>query len=208
MVDPLTHLRAIASDLTTTPGQLVDALAACASLPDFPVDRFVFVLRSGGWANVHLAREQATCACDSYADDHAYGAARRALEERTRNRDAALSAFWTERGVDARDGAAASSLVRHASGYGGNFTTAANGGLDCRLSRKVGWRYEPATLAELPHNTKPFGLACVATVGNLRRLSALGIVEHRDRRLYFTPAIVDALRAAGFIDADGREVKP
>lgn len=205
MVDPLTHLRAIASDLTTTPGQLVDALAACASLPDFPVGDFIMRLTPDGWT---VPRAYAIRACDSYADDHAYGAARRALEERTRNRDAALSAFWTERGVEARDGAAASSLVRHASGHGGNFTTAANGGLDCRLSRKVGWRYEPATLADVAPNTKPYNIGNVATVSNLRRLSALSIVEHRDDRLYFTPDIVEDLRAAGFIDADGREVKP
>lgn len=207
-MDPLDNLRAIASDLTTTPGQLVDALAACASLPDFPVDRFRFVLQPGGWANVQITREQAVRACDRYADDHAYGVALRAREERTRNRDAALSAFWTERGVEARDGAAASSLVRHASGYGGNFTTAANGGLDCRLTIGHWTSGRPATLAEVAPNTKPYNIGNVATVGNLRRLSALGIVEHRDQRLYFTPAIVDALRAAGFIDADGREVKP
>ena len=66
-MDPLTHLRAIASDPTTTPGQLVDALAACASLPDFPVDRFVFVLHPGGWANVQMIRKQAIYACDDYA---------------------------------------------------------------------------------------------------------------------------------------------
>lgn len=207
-MDPLAHLRAIASDPTTTPGQLVDALAACASLPDFPVDRFTFVLRSGGWANVQIAREQAVRACDSYADDHAYGVALRAQQERTRNRDAALSAFWTERGVEARDLAAASSLVRHASGRGGNVTTAANGGLDCRLTVGDWPNSRPATLAEVSPTTKPFGLERAATVGNLRRLSALGIVEHRDQRLYFTPAIVDALRAAGFIDADGKAVKP
>lgn len=207
-MDPLNHLRAIASDPTTTTGQLVDALAACAALPDFPCDRFVLRLFSNGWSNMRLTREQAIRACDTYAEAHASGVAQRALVERTRNRNAALATFWTERGVDARDVPSAMDLVSRTHGYGDNVTTAANGGLECRLRREVYHRFVPASLAEVAPATKPFNYGSVPTVANLRRLAALGIVEHRDDRLFFTPAIVDALRAAGFIDADGREVKP
>lgn len=101
MIDPLDNLRTVAQDPASTTGQIVDALAACASLPDFPTDRFRLALQPSGWANVQITREQAVRACNSYADDHAYGVALRAQRDRERNRDTALRAFWTERGVEA-----------------------------------------------------------------------------------------------------------
>lgn len=207
-MNPLDNLRAVAQDPASTIGQIVDALAACASLPDFPTDRFRLALQPSGWASVQITREQAVRACNSYANDHAYGVALRAQQDRERNRDAALRAFWTERGVEARDLAAAVSLIQTVGGFGDNRTTAASGGLDCQLTVGDWSRHRPATLDEVAHNTKPYGIGGVATVGNLRRLAALSIVEHRDQRLYFVADIVEALRDAGFIDADGKAVKP
>ena len=47
------------------------------------------------------------------------------------------------------------------------------------------------------------------TVGSLRRLVALGLVEHRDNRtLHFTPAVLADLKTAGILDADGLPVTP
>lgn len=199
----LDTLRTVASDPASTTGQIVDALTACAALPDFPVGSFRPALSATGWSDI---RTNTLRACDNYAKIHAHGEASRAKAEREHKRRAALTAFWTARGVDGRDVSAATELV---DAIGWEFdkpnTSVANGGVSCSLTTGATWSRRAATLTEAAAATKPIANTNV-TVGNLRRLSTLGIVEHRSQRLYFTSTIVDALREAGFIDADGNAV--
>lgn len=101
MIDPLDNLEAVANDPASTTGQIVDALALCATETDFPHDWFTLRLSPTGWpANL---RKQALRAVHEYETIHQACVAKRRAERIRRDRFAATVAHLRGIGVDERD---------------------------------------------------------------------------------------------------------